>query len=345
MKKIKLDKIPSVFKNVNLPKEVTTDNKIEPKEGAMVVAQAGENSGKQDAFEFVGGRLGKLIEGDIFAGVLGFRKAPVEFAGVIPQKVKIGDQLSFLCESGLIGEISGVYEAWGKPMKVKILGSIVDEKGKQMNLKNYALPIIKPVTKKIPIICLLATRMDSGKTTMACKIAHAFKKLGKKTAAIKPTGVSFMQDPYKLMDNGVDPVLDFTDMGLPSSCGPDPKTIIKATQNLIDHAKLASPDLILMELGEGILSEYHVMDILQTKSIKDQLSFIILAANDFTGIYGAQDILQKKCKIAIDLITGPIANSYLGVELIKKYFNLESESNLHEIPRTIELINRKVFQK
>lgn len=345
MKKIKLDKIPSVFKNVNLAEEVFIDNKITAEEGAFVVAEACENLGKMDSFEFVGGRLGRLIKGDIFAGVLGYRKAPVEFSGIVPKKVKAGDELSLLCESGLVGEISGVYEAWGKPMKVKILGSIIDEKGKQMNLTDYVLPKIKPVVKKIPIICLLATRMDSGKTTMACKIAHAFKKMGKKIAAIKPTGVSFMQDPYKLMDHGVDPVLDFTDMGLPSTCGPDAKNIIKATQSLIDHAKLIQPDLILMELGEGILSEYHVMDILQTKSIKDQLSFVILAANDFIGIYGAQDILKKRCQITIDLVTGPIANSYLGVELIKKYFKLEAESNQHEIPKTIELINRKVFKE
>jgi len=343
MKKIKLDKIPSVFKNVNLPKEVATGHKIEPQEGAMVVAQAGENSGKQDVFEFIGGRLGRLIKNDIFPAVLGYRKAPVEFAGIVPKKVKVGDEFSFLCESGLIGEISGVYEAWGKPMTVKVLGSIVDEKGQQMNLKDYALSDIEPVIKKIPIIVLLATRMDSGKTTMACKIAHAFKQMGKKIAAIKPTGVSFMQDPYKLMDNGVDPVLDFTDMGLPSTCGPDVKRIIKATQSLIDHVKLTNPDLILIEFGEGILGEYHVMDILQTKSIKDQLSFIILAANDFIGIYGAQDILKKKCKLTIDLITGPIANSHLGVELIKKYFKLEAESNQHEIHKTVELINRKIF--
>lgn len=344
MKKIKLDKIPSVFKNVNLSNQVITGNQIDAKEGAIVVAQAGENSGKQDAFEFIGGRLGKLIKGDIFPAVLGYRKAPVEFAGIVPKKVKVGDELSLLCESGLIGEISGVYEAWGKPMKVKVLGSIVDQNGKQMNLKDYALATIKPVSKKIPIIGLLATRMDSGKTTMASKIAHFFKKSGKKIVAIKPTGVSFMQDPYKLLDNGVEQVLDFTDMGLPSTCGPDAKGIIKATQTLIDHAKSTNPDLILIEFGEGILSEYHVMDLLQTKSIKDQLSFVILAANDFPGIYGAQDILKKKCKITIDLITGPIANSYLGVELIDKYFKLEAESNQHEIPKTIELINRKIFQ-
>ncbi|OGE26413.1 hypothetical protein A3C26_01640 [Candidatus Daviesbacteria bacterium RIFCSPHIGHO2_02_FULL_39_12] len=343
MKKIKLDKISSVFKNVNLPTEVLIDNKIVSEEGTIIVVQAGDNLGKMDAFEFVDGRLGKLIKGDVIPGVLGYRKAPVEFAGIVPKKIMVGDELSFLCEGGLIGEISGIYEAWGKPMKVKVLGAMINTDGKPMNLKYYALPQVKSSPKRIPIICFLATRMDSGKTTLACKIAHHFKQLGKRIVAIKPTGVSYMQDPYKLMDNGVEQVFDFTDMGLPSTCGPDANTIIKLTQNLLNHAKITNPDLILMEFGEGILGEYHVMDILKSKPLRDQISFVVLAANDFTGIYGAREILKKQCKMDIDLITGPIANSHLGVELIKKYFKIEAESNLHEIHKTPNLINKKVF--
>ena len=32
-------------------------------------------------------------------------------------------------------------------------------------------------------------------------------------------------------------------------------------------------------------------------------------------------------------------------ELVKKYFQLEAESNLYEIPKTIAAINKKVFRK
>lgn len=343
MKKIKLDKIPSIFKNVDLSDEVWIDNHVTAEEGMMVVVQAEENSGKKDVMEFVGGRLGVTLKGDIFAGVLGYRKALVEFAGVVPGKIKVGDQLYLLCESGLIGDISGVYEAWGKPMKVKILGALVDEKGCSKTLKSYALPKIKPIQKNIPMICFVATRMDSGKTTMACKIANYFKQHGKKIIAIKSTGVSYLQDPYKLLDNGVEQVLDFTDMGLPSTCNGNAKGVLESTVNLINHAKSADPDLILMEFGEGILGEYHVLDILKYKPIRDQFSYMVLAANDLTGILGAKEILKKKCKLEVDMVTGPIANSHLGVQLIEKYFQLDAESNQHEIHKTIASINKKLF--
>ena len=344
IKVIKLDKIPSVFKNVNLSAEVQIGSKIPAEEGVILVVQAEESSGKKDVMEFVGGRLGTVLKGDIFAGVLGYRKALVEFAGVVPKKVQVGDELYLLCESGVIGEICGVYESWGKPMELKILGAVVDKAGTPLNLNSFALPKIKSISKKIPIICFLATRMDSGKTTMACKVAHHFNQHGKKIVAIKPTGVSYLQDPYKLKDNGVEQVLDFTDMGLPSTCNGNTKLVINSAINLINHAKLLTPDLILVEFGEGIIGEYHVLDILKHKPVKDQLSYVILAANDLTGILGAKEIL-KKCKLEIDLVTGPIVNSHLGVELVKKYFQLEAESNLYEIPKTIAAINKKVFRK
>jgi len=336
MKKIKLDKIPYLFKNVCLPYEVSISDKLAPIEGSIIVAQALENEGKKDDFDFTNGRLGKVVKGDIFPGVLGSRKAVVEFAGYIPTQVKIGDELYLVCESGLIGQISGVYKSWGEPMKVKILGGIIDKNGNQCNLKNYSLPTIKN-KKNIPIISFIGTRMDCGKTTMACKIALGLKNAGKKIVAIKPTGVAFSQDLYKLKEYGSIQVLDFVDMGLPSTCNGNYKKIVSATENLINLAKSYNPDLILMEFGDSLLGAYHVKDVLNYLPIKQQIQFLILAANDLLGVEGAKNILAKY-QLKIDLVTGPIANSEIGVDLIKKNFELEAESNQYKIPKTIKMI-------
>lgn len=336
MKKIKLDKIPYLFKNVSLSEEVFISNNIIPIEGSMVVVQGLENQGKKDDFDFINGRQGKAVKGDIFPGVLGLRKAVVEFAGHIPNHIEVGDELYLICESGLIGQISGIYESWGKPMKVKVLGGIVDKNSDSLNLKNYSLPKINNQTN-IPIIALIGTRMDCGKTTMACKITLNLKNNDKKISSIKPTGVAFSQDLYKLKDHGSQVVLDFVDMGLPSTCNGNAKKIISATEYLINHAKSSNPDLILVEFGDSLLGGYHVNDILNYQPIKNQIKFIILAANDLLGIKGAIEVLKEN-KLKIDLVTGPIANSKIGIDLIKKNFDIEAESNQHEIPKTTTLI-------
>ncbi|MBI4990641.1 hypothetical protein HZB96_00940, partial [Candidatus Gottesmanbacteria bacterium] len=224
--KIEISKIPSVFKNVHFPKVVSISDKIPSTEGSIIMVEAQTHEGKLNTLDFVGGRLGKLWQWDKIPAVLGYRKATTEFAGFVPISVSAGDELYLLCESGVVGAISGVFEAWGRPMKVKVMGSILDKQGRPMNLKNFKLQNIKKTKKSIPLIIFLGTRMDCGKTTIACKIGHEFNALGKKIAAVKLTGVAFTQDLMKLLDAGVSPVYDFVDMGLASTCNGNADEIV-----------------------------------------------------------------------------------------------------------------------
>lgn len=345
MKKTKVEKIPSIFKNVDLPQEVLVTDKIKAKEGAFVVVEALEDIDKKNSVEFKDGRLGKVRKGDIFPGVLGYRKAPVEFAGIVPPKVYVGQELYLLCESGLIGSISGIYNSWGNPMSVHILGGIVDKKGKSLNLKDFAFSKIKQTNKKTPLVAFIATRMDSGKTITACKVVSAFSQAGKKVAAIKMTGVAYNQDLYKLRDSGASATYDFVNMGLPSTCNSNTPAVIDAAKQLVSYAKRNNPDMIVAEFGEGIIGDYHNLDVLRNPLIKSQVSFLVLAANDLAGVYGSTQILKKECGLKIDLVTGPVVNSQVGVDAVKKYFNLESESNLSQMPRTVSAIQQKIFGK
>ena len=239
-----------------------------------------------------------------------------------------------MCESGVVGSISGVFEAWGRPMKVKVLGGVIDKNGRNMNLKDFALREDKITQKNIPVIVFLATRMDSGKTHMACKIIHELKAWGKKVSFVKLTGVAFTQDLMKVKDSGAFKVLDFVDMGLPSTCNGNAGAIVSSALKLLSLASVGNPDFIAVEFGDGVLGEYHVADILQNKDFSQKIEAVVLAANDFAGIKGTVDILNG-WGLKVDIVTGPIANSKIGVELIGKYFGLDAESNQHDIPKTI----------
>lgn len=339
--KIAIDKIPSVFKNVPFGTQVSISPKVSAKEGAVIMVEAGPHEGKMNILDFTSGRLGWLWQWDKIPAVLGYRKATTEFAGFIPGKIEAGDELYLLCESGIVGAISGVFESWGRPMKVKVLGSILDDYGKPMNLKQFKLKSNKKIHKDCPIIIFLGTRMDCGKTTMACKIGNALSALGKKVAALKVTGVAFTQDLMKLKDAGVSPVFDFVDMGLPSTCNGKREEVIASALELVNLAQKNNPDCILVEFGDAVLGEYHVSDVLQNGKFNSRIAAVILAANDLAGIKGTKDILAG-WGIDIDLITGPIANSQIGVDLIRKYFHLPSESNQHQIPKTMDLIIKRL---
>ena len=333
-----INKIPFVLKNVPLAGKVKTVRQIIAEEGQVILVEAGNHEGKLNVLDFKGGRLGFLWQKEIIPAVLGNRKATTEFAGYIPSKIKTGDELYLLCESGVVGAISGVFEAWGRPMKVKVLGSVVDGKGKELNLKDYKVKNKQTDShKKIPLFVFLGTRMDSGKTTMACKIVHDLKLMGKKAAAAKLTGVAFSQDLMKLTDAGAIPVLDFVDMGLPSTCNGNPAEIVTAALNLVDMLKASHPDCIIIEFGDAVLGEYHVADILQEPKFKEQIAFTVLAANDLAGVKGTGDILNN-WGIGIDLVTGPLANSQTGVQLVRRFCGLTAESNQHKLVKTMKLV-------
>lgn len=341
--KMQINKIPSVLKNVPLGRSVNISDNIPAKEGTIIMVEAGVDEGKLNVVDYRGGKLGKLWHHDKIPAVLGFRKALTEFAGVVPKKVEVGDELYLLCESGVVGEISGVFESWGRPMKVKVLGSILDAKNKPMNLKDYKLDFDNKKDKQAPLIIFLGTRMDSGKTTMACKIGHNFNLSGKNVGGVKVTGVAFSQDLMKLQDAGVNRVYDFVDMGLPSTCNGNSKEVIDSALKLVTLANTKNPDCILVEFGDAVLGEYHVADILQNKIFHSQIAAVILCANDLAGIAGTIQILAK-WEIKVDLITGPVANSKIGVNLINKYFQIPAESNQHEIYKTVELLQNKIFK-
>jgi ketosteroid isomerase-like protein len=341
MDKIHLDKVPSIFKNVNLCSHVhVTQKKIEGEEGVLLLVEVQNSVGKRAVIESINGRLGTLYTGDVIPVVLGFRQALVEYAGIIPHSIAVGEQLFLLGESGVAGTISSIFPSWGEPLAVKVLGAIVNEQGQLINLSNFALPIIPKQPHHAPIVAFIGTRMDCGKTTMACNVVHAFKKRGKKIAAGKLTGFSYAGDLHRLRDCGANPVLNFVDMGMPSTCNAQPERVVASAINLVNHLKLSQPDLIVLEFGDSLLGEYHVADILQKLGKEEMVDIVVLAAYDFCGIKGAQSVLNE-LGLSIDLVTGPVVNSQIGVELVQKYFSLLAESNQGETSTLVNLIDRR----
>jgi len=337
--KIKFDKIPSLLKNVPFSDESILQESIIPDEGLVIAVQALNSEAKNNVLETTHGRLGKLVTGDIVPAVLGKRRALKEYSGDIPTTLTVGDELYWLCESGLVGEIKGVNERWGVPMNVAVLGALVKH-GKTINIKDFAIPWKKEIQKSSPIVAVLATCMDSGKTTLICKLADHFHHNGLKVAGVKLTGVAFMQDPFKMKDAGIGTVMDFVDAGLPSTCGA-PHDAIAAACGVIAEISKTHPDLILAEFGDGIIGEYNVESILTHPSIKKHIIMTIVAANDLVSAWGVI-LKMQELGLPVDVFTGPVVNSQTGVNFIEKNFGVPAESNQHAIPKTISILEKKM---
>lgn len=337
--KIKFDKIPSLLRNVPLSNESEIQSSVNSKEGLVIAVQALNSDAKNNILETTNGRLGKLITGDIVPAVLGKRRALKEYAGDIPSTLTMGDELYWLCESGLVGEINGINERWGVPMKVNVLGALV-KNGKALNIKDFAIPWKKDVDTSAPIIAVLATCMDSGKTTLICKLADYFNNDGITVAGAKLTGVAFMQDLFKMKDAGIGTVMDFVDAGLPSTCGAAEDAIVAAC-GVVSEINKTHPDLILAEFGDGIIGEYNVASILTHPSVKKHIIMTIVAANDLVSAWGAK-LKMEELGLPVDVFTGPVVNSQTGVDFIEKNFGIPAESNQRVVPKTISILEKKM---
>jgi hypothetical protein len=183
--------------------------------------------------------------------------------------------------------------------------------------------------------------MDIGKTTTICKLVKHFKRQGLRVAAAKLAGVAFLQDPLKIKDAGADPVIDFVDAGLPSTCG-DAKNVVQAALGVLHEVNQSAPDVIVAEFGDGILGEYNVNHLLQHPDIQKHIRTVIVGASDFVAAWGAKQIMQQY-GLGIDLITGPAVNNETGAAFIEKNLGIAAESNLHATPKTLRLVEERLF--
>lgn len=330
-----LTKIPSALRKLDLSSVVEVSEHIIPEEGAVVLVEVLTDSGKNNLLEYTSGRIGFLVEGDVIPAVLGKRRALREYSGDIPSRLAPGDILYFLCESGVVGEIKGINEQWGLPLQVRVLGSIVSN-GKQLNMKDVGLPRRQTLEKCAPIIGVVGTCMNIGKTTAICKLIKHFRLQGLQIAGAKLSGVASTQDPDKMSDAGASPVLGFMDAGLPSTCN-DPTEVVEVALGILHELNQSQPDVIIAEFGDGILGEYHVGEIIRNQEIQKHFCAFLVAAPDFVAAWGAKEIMHQY-GVQVTLITGPAVNNDTGVHYVENHFNVPAESNLHAMPKTISLV-------
>ena len=88
-KKVKVNKIGSVLKNMGLYDEVYVSMNANLSEGDILVVQALEEHEKYGDIELVDGTFSKIRKDDLIIGVLGERKALAGIVGIVPKKLKM----------------------------------------------------------------------------------------------------------------------------------------------------------------------------------------------------------------------------------------------------------------
>src|SRR5258708_566789 len=190
-----------------------------------------------------------------------------------------------------------------------------------------------------PIIMIAGTCMNSGKTVAATEIIRQAANAGLRVAGAKLSGIACLRDTLHMQDHGAVATASFLDCGLPSTVDYD--DLAPVAKAILNHLNSYDPDLIVVELGDGIVGGYAVDSVLKNAEVKSAISTFVFCASDYVGVIGGIAVL-KGLGIDIDVTAGSVTDSQMGEDFVRDHFGLEAGNARRDGARLFELVTNKL---
>jgi len=321
-----VDKVSSVAQHSDLGHELRIASDIPCEEGILVAVRVLNNKTRYNQLELTSGRMATVNQGDVVVGALGHRKALLGYSGHLPTALEVGDTIQLLNIGGVLGVCDSANPDVGSPFNCEVLGTVLhfpylgERIGVPARAGERALDADAPLhTNGVPVIALAGTCMDSGKTAAACAIVGRLRHRGFHVAACKATGVSLRRDILAMEDAGAAETMIFSDLGIVTTTAENGPSLTRA---LLTTLAARRPDVIVLELGDGLLGAYGVEAILSDASIRDAFTAVVLCANDPVAAWGGARILREQFDIEPAVVTGPATDNAVGVDQISERLEL-----------------------
>jgi len=340
---IDADKIGSATSPLGLSRTIAVrSNSGSPLVGDVVVVRALTDSATYNMLELPTGRLAKINPGDVLIGVLGRRRALKGFVGDVPATVNAGDQLHLLNMGGVIGRCTGHHSSLSDAIKVEVIGLAANEAGGILNIADAALPTVTSLGETAPLVLIAGTCMNSGKTYAATELIKQATRAGMQVAAAKLSGIACLRDTLNMADHGAIATASCLDCCLPSTVDAgDLSPVAKAIIAKLNHS---SPDLIVIELGDGILGGYSVESVFDDVELRAATAAIIFCASDYVGAWGGIELFRRR-GITVDLIAGSVTDSQMGQDFVEKEFGVPAANARRNGERLFKLVSLKIESK
>jgi hypothetical protein len=326
MKSVLVDKIASVAQHSELGHELRLSGDIPCEEGVLIAARVLNNKTRYNQLELTSGRMATVNQGDVIVGALGHRNALRGYSGTLPKSLQPGDTVQLLNIGGVLGLCDSANPDVGPPFNCEVLGTVLDFPylGERIGVPARAGASLLDIDAKlningVPVVALAGTCMDSGKTAASCAIVGRLRHLGLNVSACKATGVSLRRDILAMEDAGASETMIFSDLGVVTTTADNGPAL---TRSLLSSLASNKPDVIVLELGDGLLGAYGVEAILSDAAIRDAFTAVILCANDPVSAWGGARILREQFEIEPTVVTGPATDNKVGVDQITERMSL-----------------------
>jgi hypothetical protein len=343
--RVRLDRIASSTRNAHLASDVIVGDEIVAAEGYVLAVRILADKSTYNTVEDVTGRMVALRGGDVLAGVLGARRALRGYAGVVPSTVAVGDTIQVLNLGGILGQCTSVNPDIGPPFQAEVLGAVLafpelgDRVGRPAHIRDRAVPAADRLESAVPVVYVAGTCMNSGKTVAATELVRGLARAGWRVAAAKLTGVSLMRDALAMQDAGAVAALTFNDAGAASTHPGMTVPVAKGIFNRLAADPRARPDVIVAELGDGILGEYGVQDILHDGELMGVAAAHVVCAPDPVGCWGVAELYAHEYHLAITVLSGPATDNDVGSDYIRARLGLPAHNALRDAARLVAIVD------
>lgn len=288
---------------------------IQPTAGDLVLAKV-EALGHHRKLHLPDARRRNLFVGDEIVVAYANRYASSQFESYVPEDLGM---CHLVAGGGIASKVAQQHDRMQRgPTLIRPIGLVASEAGgPPLNVAGWALPPPLPAqVKRIPVLAIVGTAMDAGKTTTAAYLTKGLTSLGQRVGYGKVTGTGASGDPGLVSDAGANPVLDFTDLGYASTYCVPPREIEHICLELIGHFQAAEVDVILLEIADGLLQS-ETASLLTSSIFRKHINGVILASSDAMGALAGASWLEQRDLAAL-AVCGPIVRSPLQLQEAKE---------------------------
>jgi len=287
----RLSRAKAGFSTRRVPKEdmrtlVTGD--VRPRAGDLVLARV-DRLRQHRRLELATGRKARLEQGEEIIIACGNRYAADQFEGFVPAQLGRAN----LIAAGGVAAIEANRARNVRPAtEVTLLGLVGDESGLPLNLASYALPAPEVDGARPPVLAVLGTSMNSGKTTAVSFLCRGLTAAGFKVGYAKLTGTGSGNDFWRVLDSGARTVVDFTDAGLASTYR-TPISVLELTSvSLIGHLVSCGCDRIVVEIADGLL-QTETSGLMTSSTFRALIDRVVFTAGDAMSAIGGVRMLRE----------------------------------------------------
>lgn len=291
--------------------------------GHYVAAEVLRRPGAYRSLELRNGRVAEVGHGDLVVGALGRRAATLEMVG---SWEAVGDDLRLeaLTGAGLFGRVTSRSSLLSPAMLLRYRGHVrlADQGGEPASMGDFVLEELDDPPPLPAVVLVIGSSMSAGKTTSGRIVIRHLRQQGLRVAGTKITGAGRYRDILSFGDAGARPILDFVDVGLPSTICP-PEYYRPRLRTLLGHLAAAEPDVIVVEAGASPLEPYN--GEVAVEELGESVRFTILCASDPYAVTGITRGFGKKP----DLVAGPATSTRAGIDLVQRLSDVPAADLLH----------------